>query len=601
MLSHADCIAGQNVIGYDIPANQKVYPGWKVGGIVRDTRIESKLLYPDLKDRDFAAIRKGRLSPTFQAKGLIGTHKLESWGVRIGRQLKDDFNPKDYGHTWKTMPFTQAFDDYCMQDVRTNVDIFKHFESRPFFVPEVVALENRVAQIINEQCLNGVHFNSEAAEKLVAKLIPIRAGLEQECQTVFTPWYAPDGKYTKDEVSGLGGRGLFVPKRDNKKYDYTAGAPLTKIKSVVFNPGSRDQIADRLIKIYQWHPVELTDGGKPKVDETVLETLHYPEAAKLAEYFLINKRLGQIAEGKQAWLKKVKDTGKIHGGVDSLGAITNRMTHSNPNLAQVPANSAEYGEECRALFGPRPGWRQVGMDADGLEGRCLGHYLARYDGGKYIKIILEGKKSEGTDLHSSNRDAVGLNSRDNAKTIFYAWMYGAGDLKLGTIYVDDMDDDKRARFYAAYPAGKKRVTAIIRLGRKARASLVSGIDGMNELLEGVKAKSKTGWLRAVDGRRVRVRSQHAALNTLLQSCGAIVMKVALVLADKALREKYTLDQDFHYLLNIHDEIQVECRPEIAEEVGQILAEGVRLAGDYLDFRCPLVGNYDVGDNWSQTH
>jgi DNA polymerase I-like protein with 3'-5' exonuclease and polymerase domains len=331
-----------------------------------------------------------------------------------------------------------------------------------------------------------------------------------------------------------------------------------------------------------------------------LEALPYPEAKKLAEFFIVNKRLGQLAEGKQAWTKKCK-SGKIHGRVDTLGAITNRMTHMDPNLAQVPANHAPYGEQCRALFGPREGWKQVGCDADGLEGRCLGHYLYPYDGGAFNATILEGDKDAGTDLHSKNRDNVGIRTRDGAKTIFYGWMYGAGDHKLGSIYVEDMDDEQKAKFYAAFPAGKKRDAATARLGKRSRDRLVAGIHGMDQLLSGVKAKAKCGWLKAIDGRRLRVRSEHAALNTLLQGAGAIIMKQALVLADEQLRSRFTLDEDFHYLLNVHDEMQLECRPEIADEVGQILQQSIADAGDALNFRCPLEGSYDIGNNWAETH
>ena len=380
-----------------------------------------------------------------------------------------------------------------------------------------------------------------------------------------------------------------------------ADVPHTKIIRVVFNPASRDHIADRFRRIYEWSPAELTDTGKAKVDETILEALPYPEAKKLAEFFTVDKRLGQLATGKNAWFKSLTDDGKIHGSVDTLGAVTNRMSHSKPNLAQVPANYAPYGEECRGLFGPRPGWKMVGMDADGLEARCLGHYLALHDNGKYIHMLLEGNKAEGTDNHSMNQKAAEFNSRDNAKTLLYALLYGAGDFKLGTIVVDDMTDERKAKFYAAFPIGKKRNAAIVRLGKKAKAKLIAGIEGMGVLTKSVKKKAKTKWMRAIDGRRIRVRSQHAALNTLLQSAGAVIMKKALVIAHEELCEKFTYKEDFAYLLNIHDEVQLECRPELAEEIGKTLADGVRKAGEELGFRCPLVGNYDIGDNWSETH
>lgn len=600
MLTEAQDLAGLNITGYDIPALKKLYPGFEPKGLLWDTKIASKLLFPELKDRDFASIRKNKLDESFMKQGLCGSHSLKAWGIRVGTQLKDDFNPKDYGHTWATMPFTKIFDDYCMQDIRTNVAVQEAFEAIPSYNVEVLEIENRCAMLAAEQEMNGVHFDSDDAERLVGKLMPRRAEIEMECLKVFHPWYTADGPYNRDPKSGVGNRGLFIPKRDNKSQGYHAGVPLTKIKQVVFNPASRDQIANRLHAIYDWHPLEMTEGGKPKVDETILSALPYPEAKILAEFFTLNKRLGQIAEGKEAWLKKVTPEGKIHGRVDTLGAITNRMTHMGPNLAQVPANHAPYGEECRSLFGPRPHWKQVGCDADGLEGRCLGHYLYRWDNGAFVKTILEGNKDDGTDLHSMNRDSVGLNERDAAKTIFYGWMYGAGDYKLGTIYIDDRTDEQKQKFYKAFPAGKKRDSAIVKLGKRSRSRLVAGISGMDELLEKVKLRSKSGWLRAIDGRRLRVRSQHSALNTLLQGAGAIAMKHVWVIADRVLRETVGSD-NFAWMLNIHDELQLECHPSVADQCGQIMADAIITAGNDLSFNCPLTGSYKVGDSWSETH
>lgn len=579
LLRDADCIAGHNIIGYDNPAIEIVHPEWKPKGVVRDSAVISRLRYTDIKDRDFAALRKGRLPKEFEKKGLIGTHKLAAWGYRIGKHLKDDFDPKDYGHTWKTMPFTQEFDDYCMEDVRVNVDIFEHFEKTEYSV-QAENIEHRIAEILQKQEAHGWAFDEKAAEELTAKLQKRKIELTEELQTVFPPWEA-----FKDR---------FTPKRDNKKLGYVKGKTITRYKTVTFNPGSRDQIADRLVKLRGWEPIEFTGSGKPKVDETILAALPYPEAKLCAEYLTVDKRLGQIAEGAQAWLKKVKD-GRIHGRVNHNGAVTGRMTHSHPNVAQTPANRAPYGRECRSLFTASPGKVLIGCDADGLELRCLAHFLAKYDGGAYVKVILEGRKEDGTDMHTRNQQAVGLRLRDSAKTIFYAWLYGAGDFKLGTIYVEDMSSKKRERFYSTYPAGNRRKSAIVRLGRRSRERLVSGIDGADRLIASVQRAAKRGWLKGLDGRRLHVRSQHAALNTLLQSAGALVMKVACIRVYDATHEIADM------VGNIHDELQMEADEEHATFVGETAARAIVEAGDYFGFRCPLAGNFDIGATWADTH
>lgn len=586
LLAESDCIAAHNAIGYDIPAIQIVYPDWKPKGVVRDSAVISRLRYTNIKDRDFAALRKGKLPEEFQKKRLIGTHKLAAWGYRIGKHLKDDFDPKNYvnpetgeKHTWKTMPFTEEFDDYCMEDVRVNVDIFEFFETKDYSL-QAENIEHRIAEILQKQEMHGWCFDEQGAMDLTAKLQKRKLELTEKLQAAFPPWEA-----FKDR---------FTPKRDNKKLGYIKGKTITRYKTVTFNPGSRDQIADRLMTLRGWQPLEKTSSGKVKVDETILAALPYPEAKLCAEYLTVDKRLGQIAEGKHAWLNHVKD-GRIHGRVNHNGAVTGRMTHSHPNVAQTPANRAAYGKECRSLWRASPGKVLVGCDADGLELRCLAHFLAKYDGGEYIKVILEGNKDEGTDMHSRNQLAVGLRLRDNAKTMFYAWVYGAGDYKLGTVYVEDMSDEKRDRFYDRFSAGQKRKSAIVRLGRRSRERLVASIPGMESLLDAVGKAARRGYLRGLDGRELHVRSAHAALNTLLQSAGAIIMKVA------AIKTFDTVGEMMDFVGNIHDEFQMETDPESGETVGRIAADSIAAAGEHFAFRCPLEGNFDVGTTWAETH
>ena len=314
-----------------------------------------------------------------------------------------------------------------------------------------------------------------------------------------------------------------------------------------------------------WEP-EAYEGKRPKIDEAVLKHIDKPEAKLLLEYLLISKRLGQVAEGRQGWLTLVKD-GRIHGEVNTNGAVTGRCTHSKPNVAQVPASRAVYGSQCRDLFTAPEGKVLVGADASGLELRALAHFLHPYDNGAYARTILEG------DIHTANQQAAGLPTRDHAKTFIYAFLYGAGDQKIGSIVGGSRREGKRlkAEFMRKTPAIKKLQHAIE---------------------QSLKGKQ---WLGGIDGRRLPVRSAHSALNLLLQSSGAVLMKKALIVFNGNAPHPYELHG------NIHDEVQFSCLEEHAEELGQLFCDSLAKAGKLLRFRCPLDGEYSIGKTWKDTH
>jgi hypothetical protein len=570
VLMDSDEIAGHNILGYDIPAIQKLYPWWHPTGSVFDTLNACRIVWPHIKDLDFHFAEK---TPEFP-KQLIGRHSLEAWGWRLG-DYKGDF--KGPWTQW-----SQEMEDYCVQDVRVTTKLYDKIQSKGF-APECFELATRVQQIINRQQDNGFHFDEAAAEALVARLSRRRAEVEVSLRGYFGAFYLPDGART------------MVPKRDNKKQGYAEGAPLSKVKLVEFNPCSGDHIAHRLTKLYGWVPKEFTPEGKPKTDESVLEKLPYEPAKLLVEHALLTKRLGQIAEGKEAWLKASKN-GVIHGQVIIDGTVTGRMAHQRPNMAQVPAGYSPYGKECRALFKPRPGWKLVGCDADGLELRCLGHRMAKWDNGEFARAVVLGRKEDGTDAHTINQRAVGLNSRDSAKTFIYALIYGAGDLKLGSVIVEDMTKDQRKEL------GKVTDRKLMTLGKAGRAKLMRRLPALDQFVEAVKAAARRGWLRGLDGRKLHIRAEHAAPNTLLQSDGAVLMKRALVLLDESLKgDGLVPGVDYEYVVNVHDEIQTECRPELAEKIGKAAAQAITDAGNFYGYRCPLAGSYSIGDSWADTH
>jgi hypothetical protein len=611
LLQSADSICGQNIIPYDCPAIRKLYPWFKPTGKIIDTKVCSAVIWTNIADLDFGLLSSGKLPEEFKQRGLIGSHKLEAWGYRLG-EFKGDFSPKDYEnpetgkpHTWATIGFTPEMDTYGRQDVEVTLKLYEKIESKNYS-QECLDLEHRVAEIIFRQHERGFAFSVPKAEELTHKLQRRTAEIEAELQKVFQPWMAP--------VIAKG-TAVFTPKKDNKKQGYTGGVPFSRVDLVVFNPGSRDHIADRLKALRGWKPVQFTDGGKPQVDESVLEPLPWPEAKLLNEYLMVGKRLGQVATGDKAWLKYAKNTGiynrktdgvvRIHGTVQTNGAVTGRMTHANPNVGQTPAVYAAYGEECRDCWIASPGLVLVGCDAEGIELRALAHFMARYDNGEYAEAVANGKKENETDVHNVNKRALTYNKRDNSKTFVYALIYGAQGYKLGCITFDDFTDEQKAKFNATYPSSKKKArhSALKRLGDNRREKLMANLPALGKLIEAVShAVNTRGRLVGLDGRILHVRAAHAALNTLLQSAGAVIMKKALVLfEDTVATPSRSASALVEYVANVHDEFQIETEETHAESIGRGAAECIRLAGEFYKFRCPLAGSFGVGRSWRETH
>lgn len=591
-------------IGFDYLAMRKLYPNWKPKGKLYDSVLLSQLIWPNLKSIDFARINK----PSFRdfPRKLIGSHSLKAWGWRLG-DFKDDFDPSFYvdfskitvGHesdlyaplhphqplrlkkwrkidirtlrpantlprkTWGNIGWMQEMEDYCKQDVQVTKTLWELIESK-HYSPVATEMETAFALIIKRQELFGWKFDERKADLLHKKLQIHEARLADELQAFFPPWVVET---------------TFVPKVNNKSRGYVKGVPFTKSKTITFNPGSRDHIAHRLSAVYGWKPTVFNEGdGKPTVDEQTLKDLTYPPIKALLEYLMVDKRLGMLAEGKQAWLKAVKG-GRIYGRVNTLGAITGRCTHSNPNVAQVPAGGSVYGPECRELFSVDAGYTLVGADASGLELRCLAHYMAAFDGGDYGDVILNG------DIHTENQKAAGLPTRDNAKTFIYGFLYGAGDGKIGEI-VDGTSKD----------------------GARLRKSFLEKLPALNSLTEGVKSKAKrTKTLKGLDGRVLSVRSQHAALNTLLQSAGALIMKQALIELDVLLQEaglKHSWQSstpDYEFVGNIHDEFQIQVLDKHVDLVKSLCPIAMTQAGEFFNFRCRIDGEAKSGTDWSHTH
>ena len=401
-LNEADLVVFHNGIGFDHPALKKLRDDYTVDETkVFDTIVASRLIWADIGETDARIASKRGLPGK-----LFGSHSLAAWGYRLGE------HKGEYNGGWER--WSPEMQSYCRQDVTVTVELYRKILSKSYS-QEALDLEHAVARICARQERNGFRFDVEKAEQLYGQLLSVYSDTADRLTSLFTPWYSPDGD-------------TRIPKRSNSRYGYWGhyqhgdngdkqwvGYPYTAVKLNVFNPNSRDHISRCLTAVYGWEPTEFTPSGKPKVDETILSNLPWPEAKQLAELLMLKKLMGQLGDGDNAWLKHVKK-GRIHGRVITNGAVTGRATHSSPNVAQVPSVKKPFGNECRELFTVDEGDVLVGCDVSGLELRMLAHFMAEYDGGEYGELVVDG------DVHSANQQAAGLDTRDQAKTFIYAFL-----------------------------------------------------------------------------------------------------------------------------------------------------------------------------------
>jgi len=509
-LEVCDLIIMHNGINFDAPVLRK---NWNVTmklSQVYDTLVASRLLNPSLEDG----------------------HSLDAWGKRLG-YAKGDFSDWDNGAT-------PEMESYCIQDTLVTAKLYNHLSTTlqsEKFSQRSIDLEHNVQAIITKQEENGFKFDEVKALQLLALLKTKLDSIHIEMATIF-PNKVTTGRVHK-----------------------TSGKPLKDIIEP-FNPGSRKQIAERLIE-KGWKPKKHTEKGSVIVDEAVLETLDYPEAKTLAQYMMLQKRIAQI----ESWVDAIGADGRVHGRVITNGAVTGRMTHMSPNMAQVPNSGSPYGMDCRELWTVEKGNKLVGIDASGLELRMLAHYM---NDDAYTTEVVSG------DIHTTNQKAAGLETRNQAKTFIYAFLYGAGSAKIGTVVGGSAKE------------GQRLIDSFLRNTPKLQElrQKVSRIYSTKETLPGL------------DGRKLLCRSEHSAVNTLLQGAGAIVMKQALVIFDRKLKK---IKMPYKFVANVHDEWQIEVPETFSEQVGRLGVESIEEAGQVLEMRCPLTGEYKVGNNWKETH
>ena len=418
-------------------------------------------------------------------------------------------------------------------------------------LPDWVSLEHSVAQILTEQELYGWTFDEPAAWKLESA---IRQELEELNQLL------------RNRHPFIGGK-EFSPKRSNQRTGYVEGAPFTRLKEL--NTSSRDHISWILTTHYGWTP-SLTSlkTEKPVIDETVLKDIGTDIALHFLRCLELKKALGMISEGVNAWLKLVTTSRRIHHHC-SVATNTFRCAHRKPNLGQTPAD-----ERFRKLFTASPGMVMVGADLAGIELRMLSHYLARYDGGRYADILLNG------DIHQVNADAIGVTRRE-IKTITYAWMYGASNKKIGTSYDKQLSDSK---------ASAK--------GKEIRQAFVAATPGLAELLSTLKERGDGGEIKAIDGRKLHVDSPHKLLNFLLQGSSAVLAKRWMLITHQTLKEA---DIRAHQLAFIHDELQFECDNQYIDDLKFTLENSAVRAGEYYNMRVQINAESKSGRDWSEVH
>ena len=451
-----------------------------------------------------------------------GGHSLQSWGERLGYS-KGDYN--DF------TTFNKEMLEYCQRDTELTRKVAGVLSGEgSSFSDRSYNLERKVRAIIDQQERNGFAFNIQKATVFLSQLEDEQHRLEEQAQEMFEP--------TKVELK-------------------------TKTKYIPFNIASRKQIAERLIE-KGWEPKKHTEKGNVIVSEDILSKLDMPEAQMFSRYFLLQKRTGLL----KAWIKECEDDNRVRGRVMTLRTVTGRMAHNSPNMAQVPATYSPYGKECRELWTvSNPDTHAlVGTDASGLELRCLAHYM---EDPKFTTEVLTG------DVHTANMKAAGLTDRDQAKTFIYAFLYGAGPAKIGTV-----------------------VGAGARRGQQLITNFLRNMPQLKRLRDNITEASAVGTVKALDGRQLHIRSSHASLNTLLQGAGAIVCKQWLVHMDERIRSKGI---DAKLVASVHDEYQFEVSKKDTEVFGQITKDAMKETEATLDMKCPLDCEYKVGNTWAETH
>lgn len=661
-LSKVDRCIAHNGIGYDYPQMEKLYPeSFKRPRQAWDSMVIAKVIWPPdaLFGPDLARARAG----TFPMK-LVKRHSLEAWGHRTGTHKVEYSGGFD---AWRP-----AMASYLMTgDLDGPEALWRLIEKRLGWAPDtpegalvwperVISDENKVAEIIQEQQAFGIRFDQEKAVKLSSELLNTKAGIETQLIETFGSWWQP-GEVTTPARSMQRALPQFpdvtirrVSEKTGKELrpyvgppleEFQEGCPYTPITWTTFNPGSRDHLGMRLQAVFGWKPKAFGKDGKPTVDESTLAEI--PEAVMpketrqlILDYFVVSKTLGMLSKGAKSWMglcskhsEKHGTESRIHGSMDTCGAVTRRGIHKDPNLSQVPSVRKEkvvledgskvekalhglkgrYGYECKELMTADPGWELTDCDASSLELIDLGHYLFLLDGGKFSARVCDPDR----DPHQEHADLADM-TRGDAKTTIYLKVYGGSAFKLSLSLDVSEDEIPSLLAYRGLPmllkSVEKRFDAdfVAKLDDRQRAKIAkariiivkleAGIEGLADLIKSVQEAAKRGWLKALDGSRIHVRKPHAALNSLLQSAGAITCKRWMVRVHEEMeRRGYVKGRDWKQVLWVHDALTFTHKPGLGPVLREVCEWAMQKAGEDLNLRGTYRTSGHTGRNWAEVH
>ncbi|MBK1871558.1 DNA polymerase [Aestuariivirga sp. YIM B02566] len=650
-----------NGADYDHRAIKHLNPWWKAPKIL-DTLIICRMVWPaeTLMDRDYKLFLNHKMPGK-----LLKRQSIEAWGYRlgihkVGADITDWTKYTDYmgERCVSDVKVNKAL--WLLARKRLGWDPKNPPEDGFIWSEFCVDLEHRVAELMREQEDTGFKLDKPKAIRLAKDLGNAQADIEEALGRAFPAWWQPldDPKVgrrapraMKEKLTHL--PDVTIPRKSEKTgkelkpyvgppvAEYTPEAPFVRIKRMSFNASSKDHLGERLVAEYGWRPTKFSPKtGKPTLDEGVVaeipEHILPPGVKKMLQnYFVIAKTRGTVSIGNKSYLGLVNEaTGRIHGRCDPLGTITMRGAHKDPNLgnvASVELNEVKdangkvvskepikgvdggYGWESRDLFTVDEGNELTGTDASGLELRDLGHRLHPFDKGAFTKRVSDPS----LDIHEENSKLTGL-SRKDTKTTTYKTLYGSGPLPIGIdvgVTPEELPElltSKELNGYLRYMQrrdGEKYVRpddmtcALIAKGSRVKKKFESGIEGLMPLKLAITATAKRQkWLEGLDGRKIFVRKEHAALNSQLQSDGAIICKLWMVLTHRNLKAQGLVPGvDFKQVAWVHDELQIEHKAGLGPVIGKASREAIEKAGEILKVLCPLASEHKTGRTWAETH